>query len=58
MMNPRPICFLLLSVFVPFLGAGLVHAPSMGATQEQDTFKSQFELARKVGDKTRMQQLV
>jgi len=58
MMNPRPICFLLLSVFVPFLGAGLVHAPSMAATQQPETFKSQFELARKVGNKAGMQQLV
>ena len=58
MMNPRPICVLLLSFFVPFLGAGLVHAPSMAATQQPETFKSQFELARKVGNKAGMQQLV
>jgi len=52
--NPRHFSLLLIVFCTSMLGARPVLAPP-GA---QETFKSSFELARKVGDKSRMRQLV
>lgn len=62
--GPRHYCLLMLSVCAPLLGARPVLAPSgrtlseLPVSGQEETFKTKFELARKVGDTGRMRQLI